>query len=51
MAFQTAAEAAEPPHEPEGDADFRQVNEGSEFYDDVTGVLLDRELAIKARRV
>ena len=51
MAIQTAFEAAEPPHETEGDADFRKVYEGSEFYDDLIGVLLDRELAIKARRV
>ena len=51
MAVQTALEAAEPPHEAEGEADFRKAYEGSEFYDDVTGVLLDRELAIKARRV
>ena len=51
MAVQTALEAAEPPHETEGDTNLRKVYEGSEFYDDVTGVLLDRELAIKARRV
>ena len=51
MKITTALEALEPPHELEGDADFRKVYEGSEFYHDVTGVLLDRELAIKARRV
>ena len=51
MAVQTALEAAEPPHEIEGDVNFRKVYEGSEFYDDMTGVLLDREVAIKACRV
>ena len=43
-AAQTALESAELPHETKGDADFRQVYEGNEFY-------YDRELAIKARHV
>ena len=51
MAVQKALEVAEPPHETDGDANLREVYEGAEFYDDVTGVLLDRELALKARKV
>ena len=31
LALQAAAEAAEPPHEPEGDADFRKVYDGASF--------------------
>ena len=41
MAVQKALDVAEPPHETNGDANLREVYEGAEFYDDVTGVLLD----------
>ena len=51
MAIQQKLETAVPPHEAAGSDDLRGVYEGAEFYDDVTGVLLDRELAIKARKV
>ena len=51
LAVQASLEAAELIHEAEGDADFRMVYDGCEFYDDSTAALLDRELAIKARRV
>ena len=51
MEVKKALEVAEPPHETDGDFNFRKVYEGAEFYDDVTGVLLDRELALKARKV
>ena len=47
MAVQKALEVAEPPHETDGDANLREVYKGAEFYDDVTGVLLDRERALK----
>ena len=47
MAVQKALDVAEPPHETDGDANLREVYEGAEFYDDVTGVLLDRERVLK----
>ena len=51
MAMQQKLETAVPPHEAAGDDNLRGVYEGAEFYDDVTGVLLDRDLALKARKV
>ena len=51
MPVQTALEAAEPPHEANGDADLGKVCEGCEFYNELTCALLDRELGIDARRL
>ena len=51
MAAQAKLEHVEPPHEEEGTARFRGLYDGQEFVDDVTGLHLNKDLAVQARRV
>ena len=51
MSIQAKMELVEPPHEAEGTTCLRDLYEGQEFVDDVSGLPLDKELAIKARMV
>ena len=51
MAAQAKLELVEPPHEKEGTTWFRDLYDGQEFVDDVTGLYLNKDLAIQARRV
>ena len=51
MAAQAKLEHMEPPHEEEGTARFRGLYDGQEFVDDVTGLHLNKDLAVQARRV
>ena len=51
MAVQAKMELVEPPHEAEGTTCLRDLYEGQEFVDDVSGLPLDKGLATQARRV
>ena len=51
MAVQAKMELVEPPHEAEGTTCLRDLHEGQEFVDDVSGLPLDKGLATQARRV
>ena len=51
MAAQAKIEFVEPPHEKEGTTWFRDLYEGQEFIDDVTGLYLKKDLAVQARKV
>ena len=51
MAVQTKMECAEPPHEQAGSTRFQELYAGQEFVDDVSGLHLNKDLAIQARRV
>ena len=51
MAVQAKMELVEPPHEVEGTTCLRDLYEGQEFVDDVSGLPLDKGLATQARVV
>ena len=43
-------EKVEPPHEQDAPIDFGHIYEGYDFYDDVSGSKLDRNMAVQAGR-
>ena len=49
-ALMAAVEKVEPPHEPEGSVRFDELYAGRDFYDDVSGMPLDRKLDTQARK-
>ena len=49
-ALMAAVEKVEPPHEPEGSVRLDELYAGREFYDDISGMPLDRRLATQARK-
>jgi hypothetical protein len=51
MAVQAKMELVEPPHEVEGTTCLRDLYEGQEFVDDISGLPLDKGLATQARVV
>ena len=51
MAIQAKMEHAEPPHEPEGSTRLQDLYAGQEFVDNVSGLHLNKNLAIQARKV
>ena len=46
----TAVEKVEPPHEPEGSVRLDELYAGRDFYDDVSGMPLDKKLATQTRK-
>ena len=51
MAAQAKLEIVEPPHEEDGATRFPRVYDGQEFVCDVTGLHLNKDLAVQARKV
>ena len=51
MAIQAKMELEEPPHEADGAIQFRELYADYDFVDDVSGLRLDKSLAIAARKV
>ena len=51
MAVQAKMEFEEPPHEADGATHFRELYTDYDFVDDVSGLKLDKSLAIAARKV
>ena len=45
-----AVEKVEPPHEPEGGVRFDELYAGRDFYDDGSGMPLDRNLSTQVRK-
>ena len=51
MAVQAKMELAEPPHEKDGSTRFQEFDAGQEFVDDVSGLRLNKDLAIQVIKV